>query len=68
MSGYDVLSRLEITGDPLPPVVIVSGMKVGVAVRLRLKWAVAIVPKSEVSKGRLRSVMSELADRAGAAR
>ena len=68
MSGYDVLSRVEITGDPLSPVVIVSGMKVGVAERLRLKRAAAIVPKSEVSKGRLRSVMSELADRAGAAR
>jgi signal transduction histidine kinase/CheY-like chemotaxis protein len=63
LSGYEVLARMgRETVDP-PPVVVVSGMLLGPQERQRLAAAAAIVPKSEISHGQLRTVMSDLAGR-----
>ena len=68
ISGYEVLARMGRDNGKLPPVVVVSGMLLGPHERQRLTKAAAIVPKSEISHGRLRTVMSDLAGRrAGAA-
>jgi hypothetical protein len=61
MTGYEVLARLPKDSRHIPPIVIVSGMHLGPADRERLSTAAAIVPKSEISKGRLRDVMASLA-------
>jgi signal transduction histidine kinase/CheY-like chemotaxis protein len=63
MTGYELLARLEAMTQPHPPVIIVSGMLMGLAERQRLKKAAAILPKSEVSKGRLQSVLAEVGER-----
>ena len=68
ISGYEVLARISRNHGHLPPVVVVSGMPLGPQERQRLATAAAIVPKSEVSQGRLRTVMTDLGGRrAGAA-
>ena len=68
ISGYEVLARMGGDTGELPPVVVVSGMLLGPQERQRLTRAAAIVPKSEISHGRLRTVMTDLAGRrAGAA-
>ena len=68
ISGYEVLARLRRNHGQLPPVVVVSGMPLGPQERQRLAMAAAIVPKSEISHGRLRTVMTDLGGRrAGAA-
>jgi signal transduction histidine kinase/CheY-like chemotaxis protein len=68
ISGYEVLARMAGDTGELPPVVVVSGMLLGPQERQRLTKAAAIVPKSEISHGRLRTVMTDLAGRrAGAA-
>jgi signal transduction histidine kinase/CheY-like chemotaxis protein len=68
ISGYEVLARMGRDKGELPPVVVVSGMLLGPQERHRLAKAAAIVPKSEISQGRLRTVMTDLAGRrAGAA-
>jgi len=68
ISGYEVLARMGRGRDESPPVVVVSGMLLGPQERQRLAKAAAIVPKSEISHGRLRTVMTDLAGRrAGAA-
>jgi len=68
ISGYEVLARMGGDTRELPPVVVVSGMLLGPQERQRLTRAAAIVPKSEISHGRLRTVMTDLAGRrAGAA-
>jgi signal transduction histidine kinase/CheY-like chemotaxis protein len=61
MTGYEVLARLPKDSRHIPPIVIVSGMLLGSVDRERLSTAAAIVPKSEISKGRLRDVMASLA-------
>jgi len=69
ISGYEVLARMGRDRQELPPVVVVSGMLLGPQERQRLVKAAAIVPKSEISSGRLRAVMTDVAGgrRAGAA-
>jgi signal transduction histidine kinase/CheY-like chemotaxis protein len=69
ISGYEVLARMGRDAAQLPPVVVVSGMLLGPQERQRLAKAAAIVPKSEISHGRLRTVMTDVAGgrRAGAA-
>ena len=68
ISGYEVLARISRKHGQLPPVVVVSGMPLGPQERQRLATAVAIVPKSEISHGRLQTVMTDLGGRrAGAA-
>ncbi len=69
ISGYEVLARMGRDRQELPPVVVVSGMLLGPQERQRLAKAAAIVPKSEISPGRLRTVMTDVAGgrRAGAA-
>jgi signal transduction histidine kinase/CheY-like chemotaxis protein len=68
ISGYEVLARMAGDTGELPPVVVVSGMLLGPQERQRLTKAAAILPKSEISHGRLRTVMTDLAGRrAGAA-
>jgi CheY-like chemotaxis protein len=69
ISGYEVLARMGRGRLELPPVVVVSGMLLGPQERQRLARAAAIVPKSEISPGRLRTVMTDVAGgrRAGAA-
>ena len=69
ISGYEVLARMGRDRHELPPVVVVSGMLLGPQERQRLAKAAAIVPKSEISPGRLRTVMTDVAGgrRAGAA-
>jgi CheY-like chemotaxis protein len=68
MTGYEVLARLNKDRDVLPPVVIVSGMLLGAADRERLSTAAAIVPKSEISQGKLRTVLASLAQERNGAR
>jgi signal transduction histidine kinase/CheY-like chemotaxis protein len=63
ISGYEVLARMGRDHGELPPVVVVSGMLLGPQERQRLTKAAAIVPKSEISHGRLRTVMTDLAGR-----
>ena len=67
MTGYEVLARLDHEGERAAPVIVVSGMLLGPLERQRLGSAAAIVPKSEVSPGRLRSVMASLAERSDGA-
>jgi CheY-like chemotaxis protein/two-component sensor histidine kinase len=69
ISGYEVLARMGRDRQELPPVVVVSGMLLGPQERQRLAKAAAIVPKSEISPGRLRTVMTDVAGgrKAGAA-
>jgi signal transduction histidine kinase/CheY-like chemotaxis protein len=69
ISGYEVLAQLGRGAAQFPPVVVVSGMLLGPQERQRLAKAAAIVPKSEISPGRLRTVMTDVAGgrRAGAA-
>src|SRR5262245_17355137 len=57
MTGYEVLARLQRDNGQAPPIVIVSGMLLGSTDRERLNTAAAIVPKSEISKGKLRDVI-----------
>jgi signal transduction histidine kinase/CheY-like chemotaxis protein len=61
ISGYEVLAQLGRGAAQFPPVVVVSGMLLGPQERQRLAKAAAIVPKSEISHGRLRTVMTDLA-------
>jgi CheY-like chemotaxis protein len=61
MSGYEVLARLHKDNGQNPPIIIVSGMHLGSADRERLGTAAAIVPKSEISQGKLRDVIGCLA-------
>jgi len=62
-----VLAKLHRDNRRTPPVVVVSGMRLGPIDRQRLVKAAAIVPKSEISKGTLRSVVANLAhDQIGA--
>ena len=61
ISGYEVLAQLGRGAAQIPPVVVVSGMLLGPQERQRLAKAAAIVPKSEISHGRLRTVMTDLA-------
>ena len=63
ISGYEVLAQLGRGAAQFPPVVVVSGMLLGPQERQRLAKAAAIVPKSEISHGRLRTVMTDLAGR-----
>ena len=63
ISGYEVLARISRKHGQLPPVVVVSGMPLGPQERQRLATAVAIVPKSEISHGRLQTVMTDLGGR-----
>jgi hypothetical protein len=58
-----VLARISRNDGQLPPVVVVSGMPLGPQERQRLATAAAIVPKSEISQGRLRTVMTDLGGR-----
>jgi signal transduction histidine kinase/CheY-like chemotaxis protein len=67
ITGYEVLAKLHRDNRRTPPVVVVSGMRLGPIDRQRLVKAAAIVPKSEISKGTLRSVVANLAhDQIGA--
>ena len=68
MTGYEVLARLPKDNRHIPPIVIVSGMLLGSADRERLSTAAAIVPKSEISKGKLRHVIGCLAQEGNGAR
>jgi signal transduction histidine kinase/CheY-like chemotaxis protein len=68
MTGYEVLARLPKGSGNIPPIVIVSGMLLGSADRERLGTAAAIVPKSEISKGKLRDVVACLAHEGNGAR
>jgi CheY-like chemotaxis protein len=68
MTGYEVLARLPRDSRHIPPIVIVSGMILGSADRERLSTAVAIVPKSELSKGKLRDVIGCWAQEGNGAR
>jgi signal transduction histidine kinase/CheY-like chemotaxis protein len=68
MTGYEVLARLPKGSGHIPPVVIVSGMHLGSTDRDRLGSAAAIVPKSEISKGKLRDVVACLAHEGNGAR
>ena len=52
----------------MPPIVIVSGMLLGSADRERLSTAAAIVPKSEISQGKLREVIGCLSQEDNGAR
>ena len=61
MTGYEVLARLQRESGQGPPIVVVSGMLLGSADRERLNTAAAIVPKSEISQGKLRDVIGCLA-------
>jgi signal transduction histidine kinase/CheY-like chemotaxis protein len=61
ISGYEVLAQLGRGAAQFPPVVVVSGMLLGPQERQRLAKAAAIVPKSEISHGRLRTVLTDLA-------
>ena len=67
ITGYEVLAKLHRDNRRTPPAVVVSGMRLGSIDRQRLVKAAAIVPKSEISKGTLRSVVANLAhDQIGA--
>ena len=63
ISGYEVLARMSRNHGQQPPVVVVSGMPLGPQERQRLATAAAIVPKSEISHGRLQTVMTDLGGR-----
>jgi signal transduction histidine kinase/CheY-like chemotaxis protein len=65
ISGYEVLARLERDHTAHPPVVVVSGTPLGPMERKRLQKVAAIVPKSEVAEGRLKSVVAGLTPRIG---
>ena len=67
ISGYEVLARLERASVKHPPVVVVSGTLLGPVERRRLSNVAAIVPKSEVAEGCLKSVVANLAQRTGGA-
>src|SRR5262245_25653401 len=68
MTGYEVLARLQRDKGQVPPIVIVSGMHLGPADRERLSTAAAIVPKSQISQGKLRTVLASLAEEGNGAR
>jgi signal transduction histidine kinase/CheY-like chemotaxis protein len=68
MTGYEVLARLLKDSRHIPPIVVVSGMLLGSADRERLRTAMAIVPKSEISKGKLHNVIGSLAQEGNGAR
>jgi CheY-like chemotaxis protein len=68
MTGYEVLARLPKDSRHIPPIVIVSGMLLGSVDRERLSTAAAIVPKSELSTGKLRDVIGRWAQEGNGAR